>query len=90
MLSIGGRDQDYRLQFNLELPPPPPPPPKSPVKRRPPPPPPLPAPGAPGDPRLRFAGQSPKKSDIVGDDDMDLSDDLEASADLLADGEYFG
>ncbi|KAL1512929.1 hypothetical protein ABEB36_002429 [Hypothenemus hampei] len=80
-------DQDYRIHFNLKPPPPPPPPPKSPLKKRPPPPPPLPIPGTPGDPRLRYNSQSPRKGDIVGDVDMDLSDDLE-TPNLLSGGKH--
>ncbi|XP_066142988.1 uncharacterized protein [Euwallacea fornicatus] len=76
------KDQDYRLPFNMTAPPPPPPPPihqeKASTKRKPPPPPPLPASRSAGDPRLRYLGQSPRKSDFIGGDvDMDLSDDLE-------------
>lgn len=84
------KDQDYRLQFDLKAPPPPPPPPpsaKTPVKRKPPPPPPLPAPGAPGDPRLRCAGPSPRKNEFGDDEDMDLSEDFENSGVQFHDGE---
>lgn len=84
------KDQDYRLQFDLKAPPPPPPPPpsaKTPVKRKPPPPPPLPAPGAPGDPRLRCAGPSPRKNEFGDDEDMDLSEDFENSGVEFLDGE---
>ncbi|CAG9762114.1 unnamed protein product [Ceutorhynchus assimilis] len=76
-MKLPNKDQDYRVPFNVDPPPPPPPPPKSPARRKPPPPPPLPAPGTPGDPRLRYA--SPKKVDNSSVEiDMDLSDDLEA------------
>lgn len=73
-------DQDYRLQFDVNAPPPPPPPPPSigsaAVKKTPPPPPPLPAPGAPGDPRMRY---NPQLTEM----DMDLSDDLDTADGLL-------
>lgn len=86
------KDQDYRIQFDMKAPPPPPPPPpttpaKTPVKRKPPPPPPLPAPGAPGDPRLRCAGRSPGKNEFGEDEDMDLSEDFENSGVQFFDGE---
>ncbi|XP_019755927.1 uncharacterized protein LOC109534634 isoform X1 [Dendroctonus ponderosae] len=72
-------DQDYRLQFDVNAPPPPPPPPlisNTPIKKTPPPPPPLPAPGAPGDPRMRYNTQTTEM-------DMDLSDDLDNADGLL-------